>query len=377
MSAATGIWPAAPDRCLFLHHFALTRVTGVTVMLRELLPAIEALDIDVAELPLEHLAGASDMVARLSAAHEDVDCVVGVNLHIERGWECARAGFEWAADRGIPTFLYVHDYWPHHEPPVRHLHDRCGAVLIATTPVIAEALRSDGFTVVATSAAVSLGNIAGSEASWGPGRPRIGAAGRLVPRKRFDDVVRAVRDADLDSVAELNLRLLPSHTYSSRQDDEVLAGVRAAAGTDRSTAGWLRILRRADPVQDYSGFSSYVCASDYEGLSIVPIEAAYCGCPPIMSAIAAHEHIVDQCFPDLAHLLLYPIGDHRALGRHLRDEIRTGRRRAHLNERIGAVRATICEHWSMDSTARLFARLAGGTRATRAGQTASRWGGPA
>ena len=58
---------------------------------------------------------------------------------------------------------------------------------------------------------------------------------------------------------------------------------------------------------------------------MTPIEAAYSGCPPLMSDIPAHRTIAAALFGDGAHEFLFPVGDVAALGHLMRDEIQTGR----------------------------------------------------
>jgi hypothetical protein len=92
---------------------------------------------------------------------------------------------------------------------------------------------------------------------------------------------------------------------------------------------------------------------------MTPIEATYCGCPAVMSAIPAHREIAELLYPDSVADVLYPPGDVDALAALLRDESRTGRRRAALQDRLGEVRATVERRWSMRATARALLDLVG------------------
>jgi glycosyltransferase involved in cell wall biosynthesis len=184
----------------------------------------------------------------------------------------------------------------------------------------------------------------------------VGSAGRLSPRKRFPDIVRGFCGAR-QGAQRLYLRLLPSLVFKPAEDAEQLGlveeeirlgGARGYVDIDRTVAGR----------HDYLRYSTYVCASSYEGFSMTPIEASYCGCPALMSEIPPHRTIAAALFGEQADDFLFPVGDTDALARLLRDELTTGRRRRLLAERQSHIRATITTKWSLAATTRALASLA-------------------
>jgi hypothetical protein len=74
---------------LLIHQFALPSVSGVTVMVSELLRLIPRVNTEtgVECQSYQGLRGPDDLVAALYAKHGNADCVVGINLHIEVGWD--------------------------------------------------------------------------------------------------------------------------------------------------------------------------------------------------------------------------------------------------------------------------------------------------
>ncbi len=357
-----------PRKLLLVHHFPLPRVSGVTVMVSDLLQLIPAVDSGTcaAYQSFEGLRTPADLTESLDSRYPDAGCVVGVNLHIEVQWELSLALFEWCERRGVPAYVYVHDYWPHHRENLRLLAGRCGARLLAATPFILETLGQDAFEATLVMVGVPLGDdLPAGRALWPSPFPRLVASGgRLVPRKRFPDIVRAFCQARLDGAARLYLRLLPSLVYPPDEDDEQFR--RLEAEVRAGCEGCIHLHRVMMGPLDYDAYSAYVCASGYEGFSMTPIEAARRACPPIMSDIPAHRAIAGALFGDSAAEFLYPMGDHRALAELLRDEIATGWRRTFLAGRLQEMRATIESRWSLRTTARMLAFLSHGTRSAAA-----------
>jgi hypothetical protein len=70
-----------------------------------------------------------------------------------------------------------------------------------------------------------------------------------------------------------------------------------------------------------------------------------------MSEIPAHREIARVLHAEAADEMLFPPGDVDTLAELLREEARTGGRRAHLRERRDEIRSLIEARWSMRRTA--------------------------
>jgi glycosyltransferase involved in cell wall biosynthesis len=334
------------------HPFALADVTGTSMLLRGLLGELAAADPDLRTvyLDLHRDATPAASLAGLLAAGEGRPLLLGVNLHLElhadRSIEC----FELCRREDVPAYLWVHDYWPHHEPSVRRLTEELGATLLASTSTVRDGLASDGLSAQVVQAGVWLGNLIVD----GTGQPApfvVGAAGRLVRRKRHADVVTAFARARLGGAAELRLRILPSLVHPAAADALLLEEVLRGAAAVRACGGSVVLDRDAAERQDYGAYSVYVCASDYEGFSMTPIEAVYGGCPALMSDIPPHREIASALYGEGRDDVLFRPGDVDALARLLRDERRTGRRRARIRDGWGELRSVIEARWSIRRTA--------------------------
>jgi glycosyltransferase involved in cell wall biosynthesis len=349
-------------RLLLVHHFPLWRISGVTVMMSELLRLVPrvAPDVDVEYVSLDELRTPGRVAEVMRTAYGDASCVCGVNLHIERSWELTRALAEWGRDSSIRFLLYAHDYWPHHREAVRWLTDAAGWSLLASTEHVRRALGADGFEAALAEVGVPLGHIEASarQPEARDPLPLIASAGRLVPRKRFIDLVKAFSDRRLYENARLFLRLIPSLVYSAAQDRERLTELETAAVQGGMPLGSFVIDRNPMAVYDYSGYAAYVTTSSYEGFGMTPIEAAWSGCPPILSDIPPHRETAGHLFGADAEAFLYPMGDPRALRRLLNDEVRSGRRRGWLSDRLPDIRASVKRRWPLEATAKRLAELA-------------------
>jgi glycosyltransferase involved in cell wall biosynthesis len=350
-------------RCkvLLVHQFLRPRVSGVTVLIDALLRLVASGDpgFEIACLGYEGCGDPSELVSRLDAHHADTTCVVGMNLHIEVGWTLTEALARWCRVRGTPFYVHVHDYWPHHRSHVQALRERFEARFLAITPAIRDALATDGFPSELLPVGVTVPPAAPAVIHpWPRSRRRtIATVGRLVPRKRFDDVAAAFRLAALGPDAELYMLLPPSLVYPTGRDLEVLAGIQSRL-ENRADRDMVRMELQPRHGVDYRHWFLYVLASEYEGLSLTPIEALLQGCPPILSDIRPHRAIVDALFPDMRAEFLFPVGDPPALAELLRDEFVTGRRRAALADRRSIVHDVAVRTWSLRSTAHALADLA-------------------
>ena len=90
---------------------------------------------------------------------------------------------------------------------------------------------------------------------------------------------------------------------------------------------------------------------------MAPIEAAWCGVPPLMSDIPAHRAIARALVPEHERDFLFGVGDLDGLARLLRDEVASGARRGLLAERRAQIRAVVEERWSLARTAEALAAL--------------------
>lgn len=349
-------------RLLLIHHFPLRQTSGVTVLMAELLRLVPrvAPEVDVEYICLDELRTPGRVAEVMRTAYEDASCVCGVNLHIERSWELTRALAEWGRDSHVRCFLYAHDYWPHHREAVRWLTDSAGWSLLASTEHVRTGLGADGFDAALAEVGVPLAHIdtPAPQAQTCDPLPLIASAGRLVPRKRFIDLVEAFGHRHLYKRARLFLRLIPSLVYSDAQDRELLAELETAAAQGGAPADSIVIDRHPMMVYGYSDYAVYVTTSSYEGFGMTPIEAAWSGCPPILSDILPHRETAETLFGADADAFLYPMGDPRALRRLLEDEVRSGRRRGWLSDRLPEIRATVKRRWPLEATALCLAQLA-------------------
>jgi glycosyltransferase involved in cell wall biosynthesis len=302
-------------------------------------------------------------LTRLRALGDGELQFLGVNLHLEEHRDRSIECYEVCRRDDVPAYIWVHDYWPHHERIVQRLTEEFGAKLLASTSTVRDGLAKAGFSSFVVQVGISLANLVVDRT-----RPRataefvVGTAGRLVRRKRQVDVVRAFGRARLGGAAQLRLRLLPSLVYPAADDSALFDEVMSYAADVRAAGNTVVVEREATAKHDYSVYNAYVCASDYEGFSMTPIEAIYCGCPAFMSDIPAHREIASVLHPDDRDDVLFAPGGVDALADLLRDEAFTGRRRARLQDRSDEVRSVIEARWSIRGTARALLDVLGATR---------------
>ena len=349
---------AQTPHILLVHHFPLAHITGVTVMSAEILRYLNAEAKETAAY-LSYPPTAEELLARLDRRHTDAAAVIGINLHIEVQWAQSRALLAWCRQRKVPIWIYIHDYWPHHFKRVAALLDQ-GARLLASTRFIQASLAADGFPaeVLAVGVPLPQAPAPAQPSAWPDGSRCFASAGRLAPRKRFYDIVRAFREAVLGDRVGLYLRLLPSRVFDSEEDAGQLQLVEKEISPHDRMSGRVRVERTPSAgAFDYTPYFAYVCASSYEGFSMSPIEAAFTGCPPLMSAVPAHRAIAETLFRSRAEDFLYPVGNTKALAALMRHEVQTEQRRRLLARNRDRVRATIEKQWSLAATARRLAAL--------------------
>lgn len=345
-------------KLLLVHHFSLSHVTGVTVMIAEILRLFPSIGEGVADY-LSFSGTPDDLIGKLDEKHSDAASVIGINLHIEVQWEFSIALLEWCKARGIPVWVYVHDYWPHHFDNIGAVIEN-GGKLLASTAFLKDSLAADGYSAEVVTVGVPLPEEFAPvhPSPWQTNPMVFASSGRLTPRKRFYDIVHAFRDAALGDRAMLYLRLLPSHVFDGSEDAEQIHLIENELPDNYEETGRVRLDRVPSVCAfDYTPYFAYVCSSSYEGFSMSPIEAAYSGCPPLMSDIPAHKVIAQTLFGDRAHDFLYPLGNTDALARMMRDEVATRQRRIFLATHSAEIRATIKTRWSLATTAKLLAGI--------------------
>jgi glycosyltransferase involved in cell wall biosynthesis len=326
-------------------------------------------------LDLDERGSPEASLTRLRAAGNDGLQFLGVNLHLERHRDRSIECYELCRRENVPAYVWVHDYWPHHERSVRALTEVLGATLLASTSTVQDGLAKDGFSARVVQVGISLANLVVDRAQPLAAGPFVVAtAGRLVRRKRQVDVVRAFRRARLGQAAQLRLRLLPSLVYTAADDDALLDEVMSEVAAVRAAGSVVVVDRGANEQPDYGSYGAFICASDYEGFSMTPIEAIYCGCPALMSDIPAHREIASGLYPDDREQALFDPGDVDALADLLRDEALTGRRRAGLQDRCSEIRSVIEARWSIRGTARALLDALRPTRAGSCGRAHKRTG---
>lgn len=344
-------------KVLLVHHFPLNCVTGVIVMMKELLSQIPKLAPDI-EVGYRHFyeADSPESMSKLLEERDcDACCVIGVNLQIEVKWEWSLMLAEWCQKHSIPLYNQVQDYWPQHESSMKHLSEQLNVRLVSSSPFIRDELARDHFTSGLLPMGAQL--LQGDHTSSLPSPKKIASVGRIVRRKRFPDIVKAFHLADLQDQAELHLTLIRSHVFSSNQDEEQLNLVQAELAEAKKTTGKIFVSTTPSVPPDFTPFAAYVCASDYEGFSMPPYEAAYSGCPPIVSDIPPHRHMAESLFEEHAEDFLFPVSKPEILATCLKDEIETGKRRRYLLDNFEKIRKTIEEGYSLRNTAQKFIEL--------------------
>lgn len=144
----------------------------------------------------------------------------------------------------------------------------------------------------------------------------IGAIGRTVPNKRFQDVIAAVADL-VPEFPGLKLKIVGGGwTFQELQALASQAGIsdRFEITGFKSWAETMDIARQ---------FHVYVQSSELEGCSLSTIEAGFQGVPLLLSRTGANE----QCVEEGINGCLFDAGDVAALRENLRALLRAGARK--------------------------------------------------
>lgn len=149
----------------------------------------------------------------------------------------------------------------------------------------------------------------------------IGSAGRVVPIKRFEDIIQAVSEL-IDEFPRLKLMIIGG---GATQDLERKA-LQAGLGERFEITGFKRwdevlaLLRRVH---------IYVQASELEGFCLTTVEAAFQGVPLVLSRTGIHE----ECIEEGMNGYLFDSGDVGSLRKSLRLLLKAG---AKKREEMGA-----------------------------------------
>jgi glycosyltransferase involved in cell wall biosynthesis len=184
-------------------------------------------------------------------------------------------------------------------PPVRIRMERALArdadrVVATSTDEVGELLRigavRDRITVVPCGVDVDQFRPDGPVAEKGD-RPRLLCVGRLVPRKGFDTVIRA-----LAAIPDAELVIAGGPVAEKLDDDAEAARLRRLAErfgvADRVTL--VGAVPRPDMPARLRSADVVVCAPWYEPFGIVPLEAMACGVPVVASAVGGFlDTVVD------------------------------------------------------------------------------------
>jgi glycosyltransferase involved in cell wall biosynthesis len=342
---------------LIVHQFGLPQVSGLTVTMAELARLVpEAAGVGAAVLSFDRFTSPAELVAALASHHRDTAYVLGLNLHIEVAWTFTLTLADWCMRTATPLYVHVHDYWPHHRENLTLLAERFGARVLAITPAIAAQLQAHGFAPDLLPAGIAVPAERPPLVPVPSGPPTVGAVGRPTPRKRLPDVVAAFCMAGVDE-ARLQLVVPPSLVFPPDQDRRRAEEIEREAHRCRRP-GAVTVDSTPRPGTDYTGWVAYVSASEYEGLSMTPLEAVLQGRPVILSDIPPHRRMVEALFPDHPGDMLFPVGDRRALADLLQDELATGSRRQEVAVRSAELYGLLMRDWSLRGTARMLAGLA-------------------
>lgn len=144
----------------------------------------------------------------------------------------------------------------------------------------------------------------------------VGAIGRAVPIKRFQDIIEAVAGL-VDDFAGLKLKIIGGGVMLPEL--QALADQRGIAGRVEITGfrSWPEVMALARQLH------IYVQASELEGCSLATIEAAFQGIPLVLSRTGANE----QCVEHGVNGYLFHPGDVAALRESLRSLLLAGARK--------------------------------------------------
>ena len=175
--------------------------------------------------------------------------------------------------------------------------------------------------------------------------PTVIAAGRLVPVKGFDLLLRAFAHA-VETAPAWRLVILGEGPERERLAE--LA--RSLRIEDRvSLPGWI-----ADPTSALERASIFVLPSRYEGFPNALVEAMACALPVVATACLGPAHIITHGHDGL----LVPVDSVSELTAAIRELVQDEARRA----RLGANAAAVCTRYKLESIVQQWDSLLTGTR---------------
>jgi glycosyltransferase involved in cell wall biosynthesis len=262
-----------------------------------------------------------------------------VHAHLARGaWTAGRA----CARLGIPLVAKTHNY-------VDLKYYRNVDVFIPTTSDQARYLRGHQ---VGPERIVRIPNFSSLTPAAGPREPRTGSLsivsyGRLVAKKGFDDLLRAMRLV-LDQGVHARLAI-----GGDGPERERLRALRAELGLERAVdfPGWID-----DPGAFLADADLFVLPSRLEPFGIVVLEAMACGVPIVSTRSEGPSEILDSRSAYLAE-----IGDPASLARVLHEAAGDpDGRRARAAVALEAFRSEYHRDAVVPRIAALYARVSAG-----------------
>lgn len=141
----------------------------------------------------------------------------------------------------------------------------------------------------------------------------VGSIGRVVPLKRFEDIVRTVAEL-VGEFSGLRLLIIGG---GPMKDDLVELAERVGIGDRLEITGfksWREVMTLID------GLHIYVQASELEGFCLTPVEAGFRGVPLVLSRTGIQE----ECIEPGVNGFLFDSGDTKGLKNGLRSVLRAG-----------------------------------------------------
>lgn len=189
-------------------------------------------------------------------------------------------------------------------------------------------------------------------------RPRIVSAGRMVERKGFADLIRAIR-----LVPDAELVIIGGPTAADLADDPVAAGLSRLA-EKLGVANRVRMVGsvpREDMPAWYRSADAVACSPWYEPFGLTPLEAMACGVPVVAYAVGGlAESVIDGVTG-----ILVPARDVRGLATALRtvlgDEVR---RMSYASAAVDRVRSRYTWERTAADIERVYALVTGDPVAT-------------
>lgn len=342
---------------LFLHHSKVNSVTGVDVVIRAFMKYFSN---PSSGCTCEYMSYDEFNKSAVSdTSYPDSHIIVASNPHIELGFDTAHNAMKLLANNDVISIVLIHDYSLDNRQALCKILRDSNSKLLATGEYIDTALRSSGFDseriglgidIKRIRACLETQNVKSAEPFKEQRLPTIMSTGRIVQRKGFRQLAEVFGRQEINKHANLYLQLVdcPGKTLDyTNECYKSIVNELIAIDSRRFT-----VHRNKKSHVNYGVASLYVCASSYEGFSMTPIEAAYCGVPPLMSDIYPHKLISHELFGSRGEDFLFKCNDNEDLSKRLLHEIKTNELSNYLHDRIVSVRRHIEEEFSLDNSAK-------------------------